>query len=181
MKIPVSLIVAADNNGIIGNKGALPWPPIKGELAFFRQTTIGHSVIMGRKTWESLPTRPLSGRDNIVLSADRDFKHPAAYTAHSVKEALGAARLCAEMMSQITLHKTEPQIFIIGGASVFTQFLPLADRVYLSRIIGQYIGDCYFRPDLCAWKETECAPEITAGGDLPAVKFYRYDKVGDLN
>lgn len=128
----VSIIVAIAQNGVIGDKNALLWH-IKEDMRFFRTTTSGHAVIMGRKTFESLGSRPLPKRTNIVITrAERTFE--GALTAHSIEEAVAMA-------------KDDEEIFIIGGAQIYAEALNIADRLYITRVEHDYKGDTSF-PDI---------------------------------
>ena len=128
----VSIIVAIAQNGTIGDKNSLLWH-IKEDMRFFRTTTSGHAVVMGRKTFESLGSRPLPKRTNIVITrADRVFE--GALTAHSLEEA-------------IRLAEGDEEIFIIGGAQIYREALRIADRMYITRVMHDYEGDTSF-PDI---------------------------------
>ncbi|MBO7235696.1 MAG: dihydrofolate reductase [Alistipes sp.] len=125
----VSIIVAIAQNGTIGDKNSLLWH-IKEDMRFFRTTTSGHAVIMGRKTFESLGSKPLPKRKNIVITrAERDFE--GAFTAHSLQEAIAMA-------------EGDEEIFIIGGAQIYTEALSVADRMYITRVERDYEGDTSF-------------------------------------
>lgn len=125
----VSIIVAIAQNGTIGDKNALLWH-IKEDMRFFRTTTSGHAVIMGRKTFESLGSKPLPKRKNIVITrAERDFE--GAFTAHSLQEAIAMA-------------EGDEEIFIIGGAQIYAEALSVADRMYITRVERDYEGDTSF-------------------------------------
>ena len=134
----VSIIVAIAQNGTIGDKNSLLWH-IKEDMRFFRTTTSGHAVVMGRKTFESLGSRPLPKRTNIVITrADRVFE--GALTAHSLEEA-------------IRLAEGDEEIFIIGGAQIYREALRMADRVYITRVMHDYEGDTSFPDiDLSEWE-----------------------------
>jgi len=138
----LTIIAAVSENNVIGNKGKLPWR-IPEDLKRFKELTLEHSVIMGLNTYLSLPKkfRPLPDRKNIVLS-DRDYDEKGIYVARSIDEAL---RLCDCEES-----------FVIGGASVYEQFLPLSQRMELTRVHGEIEGDVFF-PEVnwSEWKETE--------------------------
>jgi dihydrofolate reductase len=128
----VSIIVAIARNGVIGDKNALLWH-IKEDMRFFRTTTSGHAVIMGRKTFESLGSKPLPKRTNIVITrADRSFE--GALTAHSLEEAIAMA-------------KDDGEVFVIGGAQIYAEALSVADRMYITRVERDYEGDTSF-PDI---------------------------------
>lgn len=134
----VSIIVAIAQNGTIGDKNSLLWH-IKEDMRFFRTTTSGHAVVMGRKTFESLGSRPLPKRTNIVITrADRAFE--GALTAHSLEEA-------------ICLAEGDEEIFIIGGAQIYREALRIADRMYITRVMHDYEGDTSFPDiDLSEWE-----------------------------
>ena len=134
----VSIIVAIAQNGTIGDKNALLWH-IKEDMRFFRTTTSGHPVIMGRKTFESLGSKPLPKRTNIVITrADRVFE--GALTAHSLEEAI---RMAGE----------DEEIFIMGGAQIYREALSVVDRMYITHVERDYEGDTVF-PDIdySQWK-----------------------------
>ena len=134
----VTIIVAIAQNGTIGDKNSLLWH-IKEDMRFFRTTTSGHAVVMGRKTFESLGSRPLPKRTNIVITrADRVFE--GALTAHSLEEA-------------IRLAEGDEEIFIIGGAQIYREALRIADRMYITRVMHDYEGDTSFPDiDLSEWE-----------------------------
>ena len=134
----VSIIVAIAQNGTIGDKNSLLWH-IKEDMRFFRTTTSGHAVIMGRKTFESLGSKPLPKRTNIVITrADRNFE--GALTAHSLEEAVAMA-------------EGDDEIFIIGGAQIYAEALKLADRMYITRVEHDYDGDTAFPEiDFSQWR-----------------------------
>ncbi len=128
----VSLVVAVSENGVIGNAGGLPWH-LPSDLKRFKAITLGKPVIMGRKTWESLPKRPLPGRLNIVLTRDTAYVAEGALVVSTVDDALRVAR------------KSQPdEICVIGGAQVYQLFLPMAGRVYLSKVQLNVTGDTQF-------------------------------------
>lgn len=134
----VSIIVAIAQNGTIGDKNALLWH-IKEDMRFFRTTTSGHPVIMGRKTFESLGSKPLPKRTNIVITrADREFE--GALTAHSLEEAI---RMAGE----------DEEIFIMGGAQIYREALSVVDRMYITYVERDYEGDTSFPEiDFSQWK-----------------------------
>ena len=134
----VSIIVAIAQNGTIGDKNSLLWH-IKEDMRFFRTTTSGHAVIMGRKTFESLGSKPLPKRKNIVITrAERDFE--GAFTAHSLQEAIAMA-------------EGDEEIFIIGGAQIYAEALSVADRMYITRVERDYEGDTSFPEiDYTKWR-----------------------------
>ena len=131
----VSLIVAVANRRVIGFKNSLPWKKMKADMKRFRRLTLGKPVIMGRKTFESI-RGSLEGRTNIVLTHNLKYKAKGCIVAHSMNEALDVAKKT----------KTK-ETMVIGGSSVFSLFLPLAGRIYLTRIYAELPGDAYF-PEL---------------------------------
>ncbi len=126
----ISIIVAMDANGVIGRDNALPWR-LPEDLKRFKQLTMGHALVMGRRTFESIG-RPLPGRKNIVVTRRRDFHPVGAVVAHSLDEALAAAN--------------GDEVFIAGGGEVYRQALPLADRMYVTAVEGTHEGDTFFPP-----------------------------------
>ena len=159
--MPVSLIAALASNRVIGNRGALPWR-LADDLARFRRLTLGHAVVMGRATFMSMG-RPLSGRQNIVLSSDLALLIPGCAVAHSPEQAIAAAG--------------EGEVFVIGGASVYAHFLPLADRMYLTHIDADIPGDTLF-PEV-SWDEWRILRESAPPGDvanLPSHRFVDYER-----
>jgi len=152
----IALIVARARNGVIGRAGRLPWH-IPGELAHFKRSTMGHPIIMGRRTWESIG-RPLPGRRNIVVSRDADYAAPGAEVATSLAAALG---LCA----------AGDEAFVIGGADLYAQALPLAQRAIVTEIDADFDGDARFPAlDPQQWCEIARAP----GAGPPAHAFVTY-------
>ncbi len=146
--VTLSLIVARARNGVIGNKGGLPWS-LKDDMAFFKRTTMGCPVIMGRNTWESLPQRPLRGRDNIVLTHDWNYAAEGARVYSSLAPATQAARAIARRIGRM-------EVFIIGGAGVYARALDIADRLYITEVDAEPEGDTRMPPfDEFAFEETE--------------------------
>jgi dihydrofolate reductase len=129
-----SLIVAASENGVIGRDNAIPWH-LPDDLAFFRQTTEGHPIIMGRKNHESIG-KALPNRQNIVITRQKDYKAEGCDVVGSLEEALTMAK-----------RDDTDEIFVIGGGEVYKQALSFADRVYLTRVHAEIEGDVFF-PDL---------------------------------
>lgn len=132
---------------MIGAAGQLPWR-LKDDMAHFKRTTMGAPVIMGRKTWESLPKRPLPGRPNIVISRDWNYDAAEARVYSSVSPAINAAKAMA-------LRNGQTEVFVIGGAAIYELALPIADRIYLTDVDTAPAGDVFF-PELTpgSWSET---------------------------
>jgi dihydrofolate reductase len=132
----IALVVARACNGVIGRDGVLPWR-IKSDMAWFKANTLGKPVIMGRKTWESLPRRPLPGRTNIVLSRDQSFETLGALVCENFSEAVQIAREQAE-------DDGAPEVCVIGGHALFEAALPKARRLYLTEVLADVEGDVTF-------------------------------------
>ena len=144
----ITLIAAVADNGIIGRDGEMPWH-LPEDLTHFKATTMGHPVIMGRRTYESISSAvggPLPGRTNIVLSRSSPEVPEAVIVAESLDDALKAAEAAGE---------TE-RVYIIGGATVYEQFLPQADQLILTELEDSYEGDTMFPEwDRSAWIEAD--------------------------
>ncbi len=137
------MVVAMDRNRLIGAGNRLPWR-LPDDMQWFVQQTMGKPVIMGRKTYESIPTkyRPLKGRQNIVLTRDRSYAAPGATVVHSVEDALAVAGEAEETI-------------IGGGANLYAQLLPQTHKLYLTLVQAELEGDAYFPEiDESAWRET---------------------------
>jgi dihydrofolate reductase len=138
----ISFVVALDQDRVIGLDGALPWR-LPDDMKRFREITMGHPVLMGRKTYESLPPRfrPLPGRKNIILTRQTDYDAPGCVVVNSAAEAL---QVVAE----------EEELMIIGGAQLYEAFFDVADRLYVTFVEGRHEGDAFFptiNPD--QWRE----------------------------
>ena len=149
---PLALIAAVARNGVIGKRGELPWH-VSEDLKHFKKITSGHAVIMGRKTYESIG-RPLPKRRNIVVTRQADTEFPGCEAALSVDAAIALAR------------STDPCPFIIGGASLYEEALPLATELHLTTIDEEVEGDTFFPEDLSAFEEVE-----SRKGETPGVNF----------
>ena len=149
----ISLILARAQNGVIGARGALPWH-LPDDLRRFKALTLGKPVVMGRKTWASLPRRPLPGRVNIVVTRDHAFAADGAVVVHALAEALDRAR-----------GENAKEIMVIGGAEIFAMALPLATRIYLTDIQASPEGDVHFAaPDPAQWHEIAREAHISPDG-----------------
>jgi dihydrofolate reductase len=157
----IVFVVARARNGVIGKDGRLPWR-LPADLKHFKAVTMGAAMIMGRRTFDSLP-RLLPGRKHIVLTRDRSWSAEGAETAHTVEEALalaGGGRVC-----------------VIGGAEVFPLFLPVADSIELTEVDVDAEGETIMpAPDPRIWRETsrETHP---ADGDTPGYAFVRLERI----
>jgi dihydrofolate reductase len=136
IKLILSLLVAADENNVIGKDNQLPWH-LPADLRYFRNQTWAMPILMGRKTFESIG-KPLPGRKSIVITHNKQWKHEGVTVVHSIQEALDAAAALGVK-----------EVFVIGGATIFASAFTSAQRIYLTRIHHQFDGDAYF-------------PEVTA-------------------
>lgn len=157
----VTLIVARARNGVIGKDNAMPWK-IPGEQSYFKRVTMGHPIVMGRKTWESIG-RPLPGRRSIVVTRDPDYFAPGAETVHSLEAALA-------------LTADAPEIFVIGGAQLYAAAMPRADRLLITEIDRDFDGDTFMpSPDAARWRETQRESHPPAGDRDFGFAFVTYE------
>ncbi len=160
----ISIIVAIASNMAIGKNNDLLWH-IPGDLQRFRKITTGHTVIMGKKTYESLPKRPLVNRRNLVITDQAGEMIEGCVMAYSIEEA-------------IALCEPDAENFIIGGASVYRQFLPFTDRLYLTRVDRSYEADVYFPEiDPSCWKLIAEEPGGTDEAQDLSWHYEIYDRV----
>lgn len=159
----VTLVVGIAENGVIGRDGGLPWR-LSTDMRRFKATTMGKPVLMGRKTWESLPRRPLPGRRNIVISRDRGYEAAGAEVAPSLEAALALARGAEE-------------VCVIGGGEIYAQALPFADRLDVTHVLSPFDGDTRFPPiDPQTWYAVSSA-DIPAGeADSHATRHVVYER-----
>ena len=157
----VTIVVARATNGVIGRDGRLPWH-ISADLKRFKRLTTGTVMIMGRKTFESLPGL-LPGRRHIVLTRDPNWRPDGAEVVHSVDEALARAG-------------DEP-VSVIGGAEIFELFAPRADRIELTEVLAEIVGETVMADPRAtgAWRET-AREEFAADGDTPAFAFITLER-----
>lgn len=140
MRTPlISIICACSENRAIGENGKIPWL-IHEDLKHFKLITEGYAVIMGRKTFESIG-KPLPKRTNIVITRDKDFVSGGIVVVHSIEEALEKAR-----------QVEKEEIFIIGGGQIYSKTIPMADKLYLTIVEGNFDGDTFF-PDYSEFKK----------------------------
>ena len=127
----LSIIVAIAQNGAIGKDNDLLWH-LSGDLKRFKQLTTGHPVVMGRKTWDSLPKRPLPKRQNIVMTNNPDFAADGVTVVHSVNDLFNVLKDC------------DDEVFVMGGAAIYKALLPFCRRLYITRVYRDYEADVYF-------------------------------------
>ena len=148
----ISLIVAHDENRVIGFNNAMPWH-LPGDLAYFKKTTMGKPMIMGRKTFESIG-KALPGRTNIIITRDPNYQKEGIVVVHSLDEALEVAK------------KENKEIMIIGGEQIFRLALPIADILYVTKIQHVYQGDTYFPEYGTEWKKISESEEFETNDSI---------------
>lgn len=134
----IVLVVAIAQNGVIGKGGVIPWH-ISDDMKRFKALTLGHTVVMGRKTWDSLPKKPLPGRVNVVVTRQKDWQADGAVAASSLGEATAG---------------TSGTVMVIGGAKIYERALPFASRIELTEIHRDFDGDARFTLDRTGWHES---------------------------
>lgn len=144
--IPLVQVVAVAKGGVIGAHNTLPWR-LKSDLAFFKRITTGKPLVMGRKTWESLPRKPLPGRENIVVTRQADYEAPGAHVLPDLDAAVALARQLAE-------RHGASEVAVIGGGEIFTALLGQTARIYLTEVDYAVEGDTFFPPlEASEWRE----------------------------
>jgi len=159
----ISLIAAASANNVIGNRGELPWH-LPRDLKRFKEVTTGKPIVMGRLTWESIG-RPLPNRQNIVVSRNPDFEAPGCDIVASPDDAVDMAGRVDEIM-------------IIGGGQLYREFLPRAQRIYMTRVAVEIAGDTHF-PELVdsEWRETSREAFAIDSKHAYAIEIFQLDRV----
>lgn len=143
----ISLLLAMDRNNGIGFENKLPWR-LPADLKYFKETTLGHTIVMGRKTFEAIGSKPLPGRLNVVLTRDRGFEAEGCETAHSLEETLER-------------YGGEDELFIIGGGEIFVKAMPYADKLYITVIDHEFQVDTYFpEVDAAEWRIASERPGV---------------------
>lgn len=156
----INVIAAMAKNRTIGIKNTLPWH-LPEDLKHFKTLTMGHHIVMGRKTFESIG-RPLPGRTTVIVTRDSSYRAEGCLTAHSIDAAIQA---CGD----------DPEVFFVGGADLYSQVLARADRLYLTEIQREYEGDAHFPAfDRQAWRESARDAQVSAAG--LAYHFVTYDR-----
>jgi dihydrofolate reductase len=148
----IALILAMADNGVIGNGGGIPWR-LPDDMRRFKALTLGKPNIMGRKTWESLPKKPLPGRTNIVVTRDGNYRADGATVVATLDEALGRAKA-----------ENPTEIMVIGGAEIYRAALPFATRIELTEIHARIEGDTTFAFDRAGWNEVAREDNKTEAG-----------------
>lgn len=164
----IAIYVAIAENGVIGRDGGLPWR-LSTDMRRFKADTMGKPIVMGRKTWESFPRKPLPGRRNIVITRDRAYRAEGAEIVHSLDEALAKARE-GDMAGA-------GEAAVIGGAEIFAQALPLADRLHITRVLAPVEGDVFFPPvDPVAWRVVRQENVPAGEKDSYATRYAVYER-----
>jgi dihydrofolate reductase len=163
------LVAAVAENGVIGRDNALPWR-LKSDLQYFRNLTWGKPLVMGRKTFLSIG-KPLPGRTNIVVSRDPDFAAPGIVVARELALALAVARADA-------LRRSADAIMVLGGAEIFAQTMPRADRLEISAVHARPQGDTVFPAiDPAVWRQIGQKPQPTGPDDSAAFTLITYERL----
>ena len=168
---PISLIVAATENNVIGRDNQMPWH-LPNELQYFKATTMGKPIIMGRKTWDSLG-RPLPGRLNIVVSRQADLNLQGAEVFNQLEHAL-------ERAQQWAVEHAADEVMVIGGEQLYRLALTKAQRVYLTRIALRLEGDAFFPALEQPWQCIQRKPQ-PGDGDSPAYCYEIWEKLSASN
>lgn len=150
----LTLVVAVARNNVIGRAGALPWR-LSSDMKRFKAATMGKPVLMGRKTWESLPKKPLPGRQNLILTRDANFKADGAWLYTDLAAMLAAARAMAEASGA-------EEVCVIGGAQLYEAVLAQADRIILTEVNLKPQGDAHLALDLSRWRDVS-REDVAAG------------------
>ena len=156
----ISIIASVSLNSVIGKGGKLPWH-IPEDLNWFKEKTMGHYVLMGRKTFESIGI-PLSGRKTIIITENKNYTYSGIYVFHSINEAINFAN-----------KNNETELFIAGGEEIYRQTIEIADRIYLTRIHRTYEGDSFF-PEFDADKYRVVSKKIVDTN--PPIEFLVYTR-----
>lgn len=165
-----TLIAAVGKNGELGLNGGLPWPELTFDQAYFKQVTGGHIVVMGRKTFDSLGRKPLAQRQNIVLKTEYwkrdDYEFNPYLSFRDVEGIIGAFK------------DYEEEVFIIGGASIYKQFMDVADKILLTEISSNFEADTYFPQfDKSRYKKKRIGNPVTEHGLI--YQFTEYTRIHD--
>lgn len=154
----ISLIVAMDQNQLIGKENQLPWH-LPADLQYFKKVTMGKPIVMGRKTFDSIG-RVLPGRENVIVTRNRAYTNTDCTILHSIDEIKHFA------------DESGQEVFIIGGAEIFKDILPVADRLYITKIDAEFAGDTYFPTiDEKEWRQVSATPGMVDEKNMYAHEF----------
>jgi len=159
----LSLFIAIAENGVIGRDNAMPWR-LKNDLAYLKRMTMGKPIIMGRKTWESFPKRPLPGRPNLVVTRDGAYDAPGAEVFASTKDAVARGEVLARELNV-------GEIMVLGGAQIYRALLGQATRIYLTEVHAAPDGDTRFEFDRAGWREVSRERHEAGEGDTSDYSF----------
>jgi dihydrofolate reductase len=169
----IGLYAAVAENGVIGNEGGMPWR-LSTDMKRFKATTMGKPLIMGRKTWESFPRRPLPGRLNIVVTRNRDLAEEGAVVVHSLDEAL---RVAAKHLEE---SGSGDEIAVIGGGEIYRQAMELADRLHVTHIQAEIEGDTYFPAiDPQVWRAVHSEEVPPGESDTHSTRYVVYERIAN--
>lgn len=158
----ISFLFAMGKNRVIGRDNQLPWH-LPADLAYFKKKTMGHPIVMGRKTYESIG-KPLPGRENVIVTRNSEYEAEGCTVVHSVDEAC-------------RMFPDDEEIFVIGGAKLFDAFYPFADRMYVTYINETFEGDTFFRAiDDSEWKRTSVEKGIKNDKNRYEYSFITYER-----
>ena len=173
-EVPIALILARGDNGVIGRAGGLPWH-LSGDLQFFKAQTLGKPIVMGRKTFQSIG-RPLPGRPNLVISRDPSFRPEGAEVFADLEAALARA---SDLAAEIPEDGPRREIMVIGGGQIYALTLARAARVYLTEVHAAPEGDTHFPPlDPQEWREVMREPQASSGDGQPDFSFVILERRG---
>ncbi len=159
--VHISFVIAIAENGVIGRDNAMPWR-LSGDMAFFKRTTMGKPIVMGRKTYESFPKRPLPGRPNLVVTRDAAYEAPGAEIFDSLDAAIARG---------VELAGDEDEVMIVGGAEIYRQAMPRATRIYLTEVHARPEGDAHFSLDRAGWREVSRERHVASLKDSADYSF----------
>jgi dihydrofolate reductase len=160
----LSILVAMDRNRVIGHRGGLPWH-ISEDLKRFKALTMGHPIIMGRKTFESIG-RVLPGRMNVIVTRQHNFSAPAE------------ARIAQSMEDALAITGAASEVFVVGGRDLYAVALPIVHRIYLTEVGGEFEGDTFFPEfELAGWREVSREHRAVSGEGYNGYDFVVYDRI----
>ena len=166
----IAIYVAIAENGVIGSNGGLPWR-LSTDLKRFKAGTMGKPIVMGRKTWESFPKRPLPGRLNIVVTRDKAYRAEGAETVSSLRDAIALAEIRGRCMAAVD------EICVIGGGEIYHKALPLADRLHVTHVLARVDGDTVFPTiDPAVWRLASSEDVPPGEKDSHATRYAVYER-----
>lgn len=171
----LAIYVAIAENGVIGREGGLPWR-LSTDLKRFKADTMGKPIVVGRKTWESFPRRPLPGRLNIVVTRDKEFRAEGAEVVGSLANAITLARARARCMVGAD------EICVVGGGEIYREALPMADRLHVTHVLAEIDGDTHFPEiDPQVWQVVSSLDVPAGEKDSHATRYTVYERRADVH